>query len=128
MQRNKNQQKVLEATLKKVTSSKVIMTRYTKILDAVEDEMWTDMSNKDLRRLAKMQLRDMSKKWEVKKVNIEGSTGGAPCYSMGNENLSVVFPYDESVEEAKTAIHDIMYPVDNTQNTTEESKANDDAQ
>ncbi len=127
MQRNKNQQKVLEATLKKVTSSKVIMTRYTKILDSVEDEMWTDMSDKDLRRLAKMQLGNMSKKWEVKKVNIVGSTGGAPCYSMGNQNLSCVFPTEESVEEAKSAIHDIMYPVDNTKTNTEESKANEEA-
>ena len=125
MQRNKNQQKVLEATLKKVTSSKVIMTRYTKILNSVEDEMWTDMSDRDLKKLAKMQLRNMSKKWEVKKVNIIGATGGAPCYSMGNENLSVVFPSDESVEEAKAAIHDIMYPVDNTQSTTEASEANE---
>ena len=134
MQRNKNQQKVLEATLKKVTSSKVIMTRYTKILDAVEDEMWTDMSDKDLRRLAKMQLRNMNKKWVVNKVNITGSTGGAPCFSMGNQNLSVVFPTEESIENAKSAIHDIMYPVENaqplssTQENTEGSEANDEAE
>ena len=126
MQRNKNQQKVLEATLKKVTSSKVIMTRYTKILDSVEDEMWTDLSNKDLKKLARMQLSNMSKKWEVKKVNVDGGTGGAPCYSMGNENLSVVFPSEESVEKAKSAIHDIMYPVDNTQSSTEASEANEE--
>ena len=127
MQRNKNQQKVLEATLKKVTSSKVIMTRYTKILDAVEDEMWTDMSDKDLRKLAKMQLRNMSKKWEIKKVNITGPTGGAPCYSMGNQNLSCVFPTEESVEKAKSAIHDIMYPVDNTKTNTEGNETNEEA-
>ena len=125
MQRNKNQQKVLEATLKKVTSSKVIMTRYTRILNSVEDEMWTDMSDRDLKKLAKMQLRDMSRKWEVKKVNVVGPTGGAPCYSMGNENLSVVFPSDESVDEAKAAIHDIMYPVDNTTNSTETTKGSE---
>lgn len=134
MQRNKNQQKVLEATLKKVTSSKVIMTRYTKILDAVEDEMWTDMSDKDLRRLAKMQLRNMSKKWVVNKVNITGSTGGAPCFSMGNQNLSVVFPTEESIENAKAAIHDIMYPVENaqpqssTQKSTEASETNEEVE
>jgi hypothetical protein len=69
----------------------------------------------------------MSKKWGVKKVNIVGSTGGAPCYSMGNQNLSCVFPTEESVEEAKSAIHDIMYPVDNTKTHTEESKANEEA-
>ncbi len=125
MQRNKNQQKVLEATLKKVTSSKVIMTRYTRILNSVEDEMWTDMSDRDLKKLAKMQLRDMSRKWEVKKVNVVGATGGAPCYSMGYENLSVVFPSDESVDEAKAAIHDIMYPVDNTTNSTENTKGSE---
>ena len=134
MQRNKNQQKVLEATLKKVTSSKVIMTRYTKILDAVEDEMWTDMSDKDLRRLAKMQLRNMNKKWVVNKVNITGSTGGAPCFSMGNQNLSVVFPTEESIENAKSAIHDIMYPVENaqpqssTQKSTEASETNEEVE
>ncbi len=134
MQRNKNQQKVLEATLKKVTSSKVIMTRYTKILDAVEDEMWTDMSNKDLRRLAKMQLRNMNKKWTVNKVNITGPTGGAPCFSMGNQNLSVVFPTEESIENAKSAIHDIMYPVENaqpqssTQESTEASETNEEVE
>ena len=127
MQRNKNQQKVLEATLKKVTSSKVIMTRYTRILNSVEDEMWTDMSNRDLKKLAKMQLRSMNRKWEVKKVNIVGSTGGAPCYSMGNQNLSCVFPSEESVNEAKAAIHDIMYPVDNTQSTTEAGTQGSDA-
>ncbi|MBE6045154.1 MAG: LytR family transcriptional regulator [Clostridiales bacterium] len=134
MQRNKNQQKVLEATLKKVTSSKVIMTRYTKILDAVEDEMWTDMSDKDLRKLAKMQLRNMSKKWTVEKVNVTGSTGGAPCFSMGNQNLSCVFPTEESVEKAKSAIHDIMYPVENaqpqssTQKSTEASETNEEVE
>lgn len=134
MQRNKNQQKVLEATLKKVTSSKVIMTRYTKILDAVEDEMWTDMSDKDLRKLAKMQLRNMRKKWTVEKVNVTGSTGGAPCFSMGNQNLSCVFPTEESVEKAKSAIHDIMYPVENaqpqssTQKSTEASETNEEVE
>ncbi|MGX8773728.1 MAG: LCP family protein [Bacillota bacterium] len=117
MQRNKNQQIVLEAALKKITSSKVIMTRYTKILNSVEDELWTDMSNKDLKRLAKMQLRDMNSKWKVTKVNIVGSTGSAPCYSMGNEMLSCVFPSEESVEEAKQKIHDTMYPASNTKET-----------
>ena len=43
-QRIKNQQKVMKACLKKVTSSRVLLTNYTKLLDAVDDEMQTDMS------------------------------------------------------------------------------------
>lgn len=114
MQRNKNQQKVLKATIEKVTSSKVIMTRYSSILNSVEDKMYTDLSDKDLRMLARLTIRSMHTGWKVDTVNITGGTGGAPCFSMGNQNLSCVFPSEESVEKAKTAIHDTMYPVDNT--------------
>ncbi|MDO4833837.1 MAG: LCP family protein [Bacillota bacterium] len=114
MQRNKNQQIVLKAIIDKVTNSRVIMTKYTKILNAVEDEMYTDMSDKDLKKLAKLTLRDMKHGWKVESVNITGGTGGAPCFSMGNQNLSCVFPNQESVDECKKAIHDCMYPVDNT--------------
>ena len=110
MKRNENQQKVMEALLKKVTSSTVILTRYTSILNVVEDEMATDLTDKDLKKLAKMQLSDM-KKWTIEKVNITGPTGGAPCYSMGGQQLSCVFPSEESVSEAKKKIHDVMYPV-----------------
>ena len=98
--------------IKKVTNSKVLLTRYTSILNAVEDEMATDMTNKDLKRLAKMQLNDMQK-WTIEKVNITGATGGAPCYSMGGQQLSCVFPSDETVTEAKEAIHRVMYPGEN---------------
>ena len=118
MQRNKNQQKVMAAIIKKVTSSKVLLTSYASILDAVEDEMSTDLSNRDLKRLARMQLNDM-RRWKIHKVSIEGTTGGAPCYSMGGQNLSCVFPYDEDVEKAKQAIHDVMYPVNNTEQKNE---------
>lgn len=109
MKRNENQQKVMEALLKKVTSSTVILTRYTRILNVVEDEMATDLTDKDLKKLAKMQLSDM-KKWTIEKVNITGSTGGAPCFSMGGQQLSCVFPSEETVNEAKKKIHDVMYP------------------
>lgn len=109
MKRNENQQKVMEALLKKVTSSTVILTRYTSILNVVEDEMATDLTDKDLKKLAKMQLSDM-KKWTIEKVNITGPTGGAPCFSMGGQQLSCVFPSEESVNEAKKKIHDVMYP------------------
>jgi len=121
MQRNKHQQQVLMEAIKKISSSKVLMTSYTKILNSVEDEMWTDMKDSDLKKLVRMQLRDMSKKWYIDRVNVTGGTGGAPCYSMGNENLSVVFPSDESVEEAKQAIHDTMYPEDQTVKSEEQS-------
>lgn len=130
MQRNKNQQLVLEATIKKVTSSKVLLLRYTKILNAIEDYMQTDLSDKDIKKLVKMQLNDMSK-WTINKTSITGSTGGAGTYSMGmDRKLSVVFPNQETVDAAKEAIHDTMYPVDNTKkkNKEKDQKTEDNSQ
>ena len=122
MKRNENQQKVMEALLKKVTSSTVILTRYTSMLNVVEDEMATDLTDKDLKKLAKMQLSDM-KKWTIEKVNITGPTGGAPCYSMGGQQLSCVFPSEESVNEAKKKIHDVMYPAqEETENKSKDKE------
>lgn len=114
MQRNKNQQKVLKATIKKVTSSRVLLTRYASILNAVDDEMYTDLSDRDLKKLARLSLRNMEVGWKIHTENIRGGTGMAPCYSMGNQELSCVFPSEETVEKAKEAIHNTMYPVDNT--------------
>lgn len=121
MQRNKHQQVVLEALIKKITSSKVLLTRYTGILNVIEDEMATDMTDKDLKKLAKMQLSDM-KKWNIEKMAITGPTGGAPCFSMGGQNLSCVFPNEDEVAEAKEKIHNVMYPVDNTKTKKQQEK------
>lgn len=122
MQRNKHQQVVLEAVIKKISNSKVLLTRYTGILDVVEKEMATDMKNTDLKKLAKMQLNDM-RGWKIEKVNITGPTGGAPCYSMGGQQLSCVFPSEESVNEAKERIHDVMYPAqEETENKNEDKE------
>lgn len=124
MQRNKNQQIVLKAALKKATNSKVILTSYTKMLNAVEDEMSTDLRYKDIGKLVKMQLNDM-RKWDIETVNITGATGGAPCFSMGGQNLSCVFPSEESVNEAKEAIHDTMYPAEDAENEKNKDQGNE---
>ena len=122
MQRNKHQQVVLEAVIKKISNSKVLLTRYTGILDVVEKEMATDMKNTDLKKLAKMQLNDM-RGWKIEKVNITGPTGGAPCYSMGGQQLSCVFPSEESVNEAKKKIHYVMYPAqEETENKSKDKE------
>lgn len=123
MQRNKHQQVVLEAVIKKITNSKVLLTSYTGILDVVEKEMATDMANTDLKKLVKMQLNDM-RGWTIKKINIVGPTGGAPCYSMGGQQLSCVFPSEDSVNEAKESIHDVMYPAQvESENKDDEKKS-----
>lgn len=109
-QRIRNQQIVLKAMLKKATQSKVILTNYTEILNAVEGSMQTNMSNKDISALVKMQLKDMNK-WIIKTVSVDGDDAYRGTYSMGmGRDLFVSIPKEESVEKVKKKIHQVMYP------------------
>ena len=109
--RIKNQQKVVEALIKKVTSSRVLLTRYPEILEAISENMTTNMSRKDISKLVRMQLRDMDNKWEIKTTNVECTEASMGTYSMGmGRKLYVNIPKEESVEKVKEQIHNVMYP------------------
>ena len=118
-QRIKNQQKVMKACLKKVTSSRVLLTNYTKLLDAVDDEMETDMSGKEMTSLVKMQLADMDKKWAIKTQSVKGDLTMKGTYTMGmGRDLLVSIPREKSVEKVKKGIDKTYHP----ENYPEEDK------
>ena len=97
MQRNENQQAVMEAILKKATGSTTILTKYTAILDAVKDNLSTNMTTDEMADIIKMQLKDMPD-WKISKQAIKGTNGYEYCYSVGT-NASTVDRIPE--EEAK---------------------------
>lgn len=112
-ERIKNQQRVLKAILKKATNSEVILTNYTDLLNAVEDCMQTNMSNKDITSIVKMQLKDMKTGWTIKTIAVDGDDDELGTYSMGpGRPLFVSVPKEKSVEEVKKKIHEVMYPVE----------------
>lgn len=102
-----NQQKVLKAMLKKVLSSKTLLTKYTQLLDAVKDEMQTNMTTSEMQSLVKMQINDMSG-WNIANYSITGSTGSQPCYTMGGAPASVVIPSTSCITKANTKINNVM--------------------
>ncbi len=120
MERGRNQQRMIKAMVEKITRSEVILTKYTKLMDAVEGYMQTNMSNKDISALVKMQIKDMSS-WNITSISIDGTTGMQATYSMGSKKLSTVIPYEDSVKEAQEAIHAVLYPAENDQ-AAEEAK------
>jgi len=112
-ERIRNQQKVLKAIIDKATSSEVIMANYVDILEAVEGHMQTNMSNKDISALVKMQLRDMKTGWTIKTISIDGDDDEKGTWSMGpGRPLFVSVPKEKSVERANKKIHEVMYPVE----------------
>lgn len=106
-QRVKNQQAVLSGIIRKVTGSTAILTGYNSILNSLEDNFQTSLTQKEITSLVKMQLGDMSG-WDIRQQSVKGSGGMTPVYSMPNSNVYVMYPDQDSVVEATQNIYDVM--------------------
>ena len=106
-QRVKNQQAVITGIIKKCTSSTSILTNYTGILNSVEDNIQTNMTQREITSLVKMQLSDMSG-WTIKQCSLTGSGLMTPVYSIPNYSVYVMQPDQSSIDEAKAQIESVM--------------------
>lgn len=107
VQRNKNQQMILEAIIEKATSSETILSEYTSILNAIKDNLETDMEKSSMTSLIKMQLSDMPS-WHIEKQSISGEYGqGQFCYALG-ANADVVLMDEISVAKAVDKITEVQ--------------------
>ena len=102
-QRVKNQQLVIEGIINKLMSNKSLLVKYPQLLGAVKDKVKTNMSDKEISALVKMQLDDMSG-WDIQMQSITGTGAMRVTYSGGSGNLSVIIPDDSSVSSAVTKI------------------------
>lgn len=107
MQRNRNQQIVMTAILKKMLSSKTLLTKYTGILNSIEDNVETNFTSKEIKKLIKMQLDGMPS-WDIEKNNITGIPDSAQCYSTGDYYVSIVVPDMDSMASAVNDIHEVV--------------------
>ena len=105
--RNEHQALILKALVNKVLSPAII-TNFDSLLKAVEGTFTTDFTISQIYSLVKLQLEDMSKGWEIVTYNVTGKTGGAPSYYMPGRNLSMVFPYEEKMQEARDLIQKLL--------------------
>lgn len=107
MQRNRNQQKVLMAVFDKITSSTALIINYKNILAAMDGTFETSMSKEEIAALVKFQLDDMEG-WTFESANVTGGTGREVTYSGGSTPLSVVYPSQKTINEAKDAIAKVL--------------------
>ena len=99
VQRVKNQQKVLSAIIKKMTSSTSLISNYTDILDSVSKNFSTSLDTKSINRLVKMQLGDM-RGWTIENQNVTGSGANEYTYTFPKMKLYVMKRDQESVDKA----------------------------
>jgi LCP family protein required for cell wall assembly len=106
IQRNKDQQLVMQAILKKVSSSKTLIMRYSNILGGIQDYMKTNFTGTEIRDIIKMQVRDMPN-WKITRQSMTGTDSSAFCYSTGTDiQVSVVEPDQASIDKCVKKIND----------------------
>ena len=120
MKRNENQQQVMEAIIKKATSSTTILTKYTSLLDAVKDNLSTNMTQDEMASIIKMQLDSMPS-WNIEKQSIKGINNTEYCYSLGFAAATV----DPIPEEEMKAIDKIVSVMQGNTETTDTSDSTD---
>lgn len=106
-QRIKNQQKVIEGVINKVSKSTTILKKYNSILKSLEDSFNTNINQDEITKIVKNQLDNMPT-WTIKTISLTGTPATKSTYSMGSQELYVTVPDQKSVEEAKAAIEEVM--------------------
>lgn len=105
--RVENQQRVLKAVIKKMTSSTTLLTKYGDIVAAAGDNMSTNMPPSDMKALVRMQITDLSE-WDIQNQKIEGEYGEDYVASLSSANkYSIYRPDEKSVEKCLKKIEEI---------------------
>ena len=97
--RGKNQQAVIVAMIKKMITP-AILTKASGIIDSVSGNVETNMSEKQIQQLIKMQLNEGGA-WSIYSTSVTGSGGSDYTYSIPGTPVYVMYPDSSSVESAK---------------------------
>lgn len=103
-QRGKNQQAVIRGIIDKITSP-AVLNSLGDIPDIIAENVKTNISEKEILSIIRMELDDMAK-WTVTTYAVNGGNDTQSTYSAGR--AYVMPPYMDTVETAKTMIHDAM--------------------
>jgi len=105
-QRGKNQQAVIEAVIRKA-ASKAIITKFDSLLTAVSGKFQTNLEMGEITDLAKLQL-DKMPSWTVKSISLNGFDSSNYTYTYSSGELYVMEPDQNSINETKEIISQIL--------------------
>lgn len=108
--RVENQQRVMKAIIKKMTSSTTLLTSYDDVMAAAGKNLSTNMSSKDMTELVKMQITDLAE-WDIQSQKITGEYGEDYVASLSQKNkYSVYYTDAASVKKCVEGIEAIQNP------------------
>jgi len=105
-QRGRNHQHMISAILDKATSPS-ILKNFNKLMKSLEGAFETSMKTKKITKYAKYQLEEMPK-WTINSISVDGTGGREYTYSLPSRSSYVMYPDDNTVNEARSAIKKIL--------------------
>ena len=127
--RGKNQMKVIEAVIDKLTSGALI-SNYSDVLDSLQGMFVTNVTHKEISSFVKNQLTGMTD-WEVHSYAVTGSGGSNTTASAPGFECYVMYPHEDTVAhatelmdavlEGETLTEADINGVDETEETEEEA-------
>lgn len=100
--RGENQQRMIQAIFKKVMSPSILI-KYGDLLNAVDGSFATNISTNKITSLINMQL-DKMPSWEIENLSLNGSDSYELTYSYKKQELYVMIPNEETINEVKDAL------------------------
>ena len=106
--RGLHQEKIIEAIINKVTTSKKILNSYSKFTSVLDEFIQTNIPSSTIKSYVREQI-DTMPSWTVISRAVD-SSGSAlvETYSMPGMNLYVAFPDENSVKTASTIINGML--------------------
>ena len=105
--RGKNQMKVINAVIDKMTTTTALITNYSEIMASLQGMFQTNLKPELISDLVKMQLSDMSA-WNVQSFAVTGKGSSKITYSMPGQYVYVMIPNEKSVEHASNLIDKVL--------------------
>lgn len=105
--RGQNQQAVITAIIKKVSSDKNLILKYNNILDSLNGTFQTNMQLEDITNLIKNQI-DNNTNWNIESISLDGYDSSNYTYSYSGSKLYVMEPNYTTIETAKNKITEVL--------------------
>lgn len=111
-QRVENQQRVVDAILKKLMTSPALLTNYPEILAAASNNMSTNMTSDEMQQVVKMQLADLGV-WDIQSQKVTGEYDMDYVASLTQDQKFLVYKADPaSVSAVLDQINAVMNPTE----------------
>ena len=105
--RGRNQQEVIKAIFNKLSSGTTILTSYTDIIDSLDGKFATNMDMEEVTSFIKYELNDL-KNYKIISTQVDGYGSMGPTYSYPSQDLWIMIPYPETINNAKELMNKVM--------------------